>query len=258
MRWNPSRQRVPTRDIQLPHARRESWLFLLYATFFVAAAFATGLLIRHFPLPLGDSRSFLTDLWYVLLFKLVLLLIVPIALHHSLGHRLKELLFGWRPRPASLLWVLAAALAGASLNLQWLSSIRAAAAKSSPLHVVACVGLGTLVALATAGLPEELFFRGILQTRLECALGRLPAVVLTTVFFTAWHLPTRYLLSNGIEGHAGSWMSVAKGTGIPVAIGSLVFCWAWDRFRNLPALVAAHAAADAVPFVAFLLGVAPR
>lgn len=139
-----------------------------------------------------------------------------------------------------------------------LGELHAAVANTSLGLGAARAALGAFIALSTAGLPEELVFRGILQTRLECTLGRVPAIVLTTVAFTAWHLPTRYLLASGIEGHAGSWTSVAIGTGIPIAIVSLVFCWAWDRFRNLPALVATHWGIDALPTIAVLLGVSPH
>jgi len=258
MGWTLSRQRVPTRALGLADARRESWIFLGYAVFFIAASFLTGLLIRRWPLPLGQSRSFLDDLWYVLFFKIFLLLLVPIGLHHLLGHRLRDLFFGWRPTPGALLRLVAAWLAGAFFNLGWMGEIRAAVAATSTGTAVARIGIGSLIALVIAGLPEELVYRGMLQTRLECAYGRLPAIALTTLVFTAWHLPSRYLLASGLDGHAGSWTSVAIGTGIPAAIGSLVLCWAWDRFRNLPALVAFHWGVDAIPIIADFLGVPPH
>jgi CAAX protease family protein len=258
MKWNPFRQRVPTADLALPDARRESRVFVGYALFFIAAAFPTGLLIRRWPIQLGITHSFLNDLWYVVPFKIVLLLIVPVALHHRLGHRLQDLLYGWRPTRGAVTRVVVAFLVGAFINVQWVPDIRAAAAHTPAALVAARVTAGALVALFNAGLPEELMFRGFLQTRLERAYGRLPAICLTTVLFTAWHLPTRYFLASGIEGHAGSWASVAKGTGIPVALAGLVFCLAWDRWRNMPALVAAHWAVDAMWGIADYLGAPPR
>ena len=111
--------------------------------------------------------------------------------------------------------------------------------------------------LFTAGLPEEIVYRGVLQTRLELLWGRLAALVVTALLFTAWHLPSRYLLASGAEGTAGDLGSVLLGTGLPVLVGAVVFGWAWDRWRNLPVLVAVHWGIDVLPSVASFLKLPP-
>jgi hypothetical protein len=81
----------------------------------------------------------------------------------------------------------------------------------------------------------------------------LVAIVATAVLFTAWHLPTRYLLASGVDGTAGDLPSVLTGTGLPTLVVGLLFGWAWDRWRNLPALVAMHWGIDLLPSVASFL-----
>jgi uncharacterized protein len=253
-----TRQRVPTREIALSGVGRESWIFFLYACFFVAVAFPIGLLIRARPLPIWGATAFFDDVWYTVVFKLILLLAVPLLLYRRLGHRFGELLWGWRPGARSLAWVAVAFAAGASLNLNYVAEIRAAALALPGWEAASRIALGAVLALLMAGLPEEVVYRGILQTRLECSLGRIGGILVTALLFTAWHLPTRYFLAAGIEGRAGDWLSVVIGTGAPVGVAALIFGWAWDRFRNLPALIAAHWAVDLLPSVASLLRLPPH
>ncbi|MGH9258907.1 MAG: CPBP family intramembrane glutamic endopeptidase, partial [Acidimicrobiales bacterium] len=144
--------------------------------------------------------------------------------------------------------------AGFCLNLGHLSAIRAAAEALPAAGAAARIGLGVALPLFMAGLPEEVFFRGILQSRLEVTAGRAVAIPLTALLFTAWHLPTRYLLAQGVEGRAGDLGSVLLGTGVPVLLVGLVFGLAWDRYRNLPTLIAAHWGVDTLPAVRGLLG----
>ena len=116
-------------------------------------------------------------------------------------------------------------------------------------------GVGALLPLFIAGIPEEVVYRGILQTRLERLLGRLWAILITALLFTAWHLPTRFLLSRGVEGTAGNLGSVLLGTGVPVLIIGLLLGIVWDRYRNLPSLIAFHWGVDTLPTMLAMLGV---
>ena len=75
----------------------------------------------------------------------------------------------------------------------------------------------------------------------------------TAVLFTAWHLPPRYVNATGAEGTAGDLPSVLLGTGLPVLAVAFILGWAWDRWRNLPALVMLHWGVDTLPSVASLL-----
>jgi uncharacterized protein len=126
-----------------------------------------------------------------------------------------------------------------------------------PVEAVLRVAVGWVLPLFCAGLPEEIVYRWGLQTRLERAWGRPLAIAITAVLFTAWHLPTRYLLASGAEGTAGDLGSVLLGTGLPVLLVGLIFGWAWDRWRNLPALVFLHWGIDTLPSVASFLHIVP-
>jgi membrane protease YdiL (CAAX protease family) len=107
--------------------------------------------------------------------------------------------------------------------------------------------IGIVLPFIIAGLPEELFFRGFLQTRLEKLWNAPVAIFVSGVLFTAWHLPSRYFLASGIEGSAGDLSSVLLGTGVPVFVVSVFFGWHWARYRNLPLLILVHWAIDILP-----------
>jgi membrane protease YdiL (CAAX protease family) len=87
---------------------------------------------------------------------------------------------------------------------------------------------------------------------------RLVAIAVTALLFTAWHIPPRLALAAGVEGRAGDLPSVLIGTGAPVLVVALVLGVAWDRWRNLPALVAVHWGIDLLPIVGSLLQIPPK
>ena len=247
-------QRVPVVRMPRPDEGRDALLWTGFALFYAALAVLTGLLIRAHPVPLWGSGRFTEDAWYVFGFKLMALLVLPAALLLLRGYGRSDLLPCWRWRWRLLLSFPLVFVIGIALNLGHLSGIRHALQGGGAGLLVVVVGAACLP-LFTAALPEELVFRALLQTRLEACLGRWAAIGLSALLFTAWHLPTRYLLSEGVEGSAGDLGSVLAGTGLPVLIVGLVFGWAWDRWRSLPHLVLAHWAVDLLTSVSSLLGV---
>jgi membrane protease YdiL (CAAX protease family) len=115
--------------------------------------------------------------------------------------------------------------------------------------------IGILLPLLIAGLPEELFFRGMLQTRLEKRWNTTVAILVSGILFTAWHLPSRFFLASGVEGQAGDLASVILGTGVPVLLVSLFFGWHWARYRNIPLLICTHWAIDILPSLSSFFGI---
>jgi|SRR5450759_4057077 len=109
--------------------------------------------------------------------------------------------------------------------------------------------------LFTAALPEEIVYRGLLQTRLEATTPAPIAILVSAVLFTAWHLPSRYLLASGVEGRGGDLSSVVLGTGVPAFIVGLVFGVLWYRYRRLMPLITAHWGIDLLPGLSSLLGI---
>ncbi|MGH7674863.1 MAG: hypothetical protein ACREMV_06275 [Gemmatimonadales bacterium] len=149
MRW----QRVPTRDLPIREPARETRWALGYALFYSAAAAGVGLLIRAAPAPLWGARMLTLDLWYIVLFKICLLLVVPAVAFYRLGYRAADLLMGWdrlRWRGARLALAYAA---GFCLNLGHLSAIHAAAAAVPAAEAAARIGLGVAFPPFMAGLP---------------------------------------------------------------------------------------------------------
>lgn len=248
-----TRQRVPTAALRFSDLAGETRWLLGFTLLYVLASFATGLAIARYPMPIWGATDFLQDAWYAVVFKFGLLLVVPVWVFARRGYRARDLAFGWRASPRSLAVVVACYALGVVVNLGRLNEIHAAFAAHPPVEACARAGIGMSLAFLQAGLPEEIVYRGLLQTRLEAARGRAMAIAVSVALFVAWHLPTRFLLAHGVEGEAGNAMSVVLGTGAPVGLVGLMLALAWDRHRNLPALIAAHGGIDTIPIVASML-----
>lgn len=248
-----SRQRLPAADIVIHNPERELRAALVFSVAYVVAAVVTGLAMRAWPHPLFGATYLTSDFSYVVFLKIGLLLVVPAIAIHRAGYGVGALTLGWRATPGAMARVGALFALGVLINGSKLPAISVAAGALAPSEAALRIAFGALLVLFTAALPEELVYRWALQTRIERLWGRLPAILLAAVLFTAWHLPTRYLLASGAEGRAGDLASVLVGTGLPVLIVGLIFGWAWDRWRNLSALVALHWGIDTLPSVASLL-----
>lgn len=252
LRWF-TRQRVPTAELKFFDLAGETRWLLWFSVAYVGVAFAIGFAIQHRPLPIWGATDFLQDFWYTIVFKIGLLLVLPIWEFRRRGYRVADLLYGWKLTPRSGLVLVLCFATGIFINIGRLNELRTAWALHAPAEAVARVGLGVTFAFLNAGFPEEIVYRGLLQSRLEQSWVRPAAIVVSVALFVAWHLPTRFLLAHGIEGEAGDFGSVLLGTGVPVGIVGLVFALMWDRHRNLPALIAIHGGIDTIPIVASML-----
>jgi membrane protease YdiL (CAAX protease family) len=250
-------QRVSVHEFRIKRPKTETAIVSAYAVFYIFAAVIIGYLIKHRPLPILNSASFITDVWYALVFKIGLLLIVPVIWFFLQGYHIQDLLPDWKLQLKSAMWIIVAYMAGLSLNLLQghFDYISEAATHFSAGNLALRIALGVVLPLFMAGIPEEVVYRGGLQTRLELLFGRVAAICITVLLFTAWHLPTRFLLSQGVEGRAGDLGSVLLGTGVPVLMVGLIFGLLWDRYRSLPSLIAFHWGIDTLPTVISLLGV---
>ena len=77
----------------------------------------------------------------------------------------------------------------------------------------------------------------------------------SALLFAAWHIPSRYLLANGSEGHAGNLGSVLWNTGAPVFLVGVVLGLLWDRHRRLLPLIALHWGIDTLPLAGGMIGI---
>ena len=241
-------QRVPAGQIQFKELKSETSLLFVYAIVYIISAYVIGQLIINFPMPLLGATDFIQDFWYSVIFKIILLLLIPGLIYfYRWGYRYKDLLYGLRPTFKNISATIAFGLSGFLLNANHLQRIENVLNnfEDAPLRLA----LGILMPLFVAAIPEELFFRAFLQTRLEKNQNRLIAILISTLLFTLWHLPSRYLLSTGTEGHAGDWISVIIHTGIPVFFVGLFFALHWSRYRNIIFLIAVHWSIDILPSV---------
>jgi uncharacterized protein len=241
-------QRIPAKTINYRKLDNEILILLSYAIFYIIAAYFTGLAILNFPSPILGAVDFNQDIWYSIVFKIFLLLIFPSVIFFFIWkYELKDLLLGLKPSVKNISATVLMVAIGFLLNSSKLKPIQENFSNfpDAPLRLI----MGIMMPLFTTGIPEELFFRGYLQTRLEKKWNRLAAILVSTVLFAAWHLPSRFLLANGSEGQAGDWGSVVIHTGIPVFIVGLVFSLHWSRYRNIVLLVLTHWAIDILPSV---------
>jgi uncharacterized protein len=89
-----------------------------------------------------------------------------------------------------------------------------------------------LVTFLLVAIPEELFFRGILQNLLETRLGRRPALLLTALLFGLAHFN---------KGATFNWRYV-----LLAAVAGFFYGRAWHARRQLLASVLTHTAVDVV------------
>ena len=244
-------QAVPIDRMRIAAPAREARELVALALGCSIVAAAVALAIARWPLPLYSGADFTADAWYVVGFKLVYMLGVPLAWLRWRGYRLAEVLGPWRPSARTWAGIAVALAAGLALNLQHLAAIRDLLASGAPASRVV---LGLLLPLVAAAIPEELAFRVLLQTRLEKVAGRLGAIGLSTLLFALWHVPSRLLLARGVEGRAGDLGSVLAGTALPVFVVGLVLAAIWDRWRSVTVIVALHFAIDVLPALRHALG----
>jgi uncharacterized protein len=241
-------QRVRADEIQFRKLDTEIYILMWFAVLYILCGYILGLVIVHFPLPILGATQFNQDVWYSIVFKILLLLVIPYLLYFIWWkYELKDLLLGIKATKKNVIATLVMVCIGFFLNAGHLEKIQQSLSLFSDAR--ARLTLGIIMPLLTAAIPEEFYFRGYLQTRLEKKWNRLTAILVSTFLFTAWHLPSRYLLSKGVEGQAGDWLEVIVHTGIPVFIVGTFFALHWSRYRNIVLLVLTHWAIDILPSV---------
>lgn len=114
-------------------------------------------------------------------------------------------------------------------------------------NVVWMFPLAFILLFFTAGFTEEWFFRGVLQTRLSGALGsKFWAIILTSIAFSAYHVPYLYFLQNRpFTGDLGASISAAFVDGM---LGGVILGAVYEKSKNnLLAVILVHAMIDILP-----------
>ena len=119
----------------------------------------------------------------------------------------------------------------------------------APSVVPLLLGFSLVSNFVTAGLAEEIFYRALLQTRLEFLLGRWGGIFAASMLFAALHLPARY--DQIWQGRTGSpALDFALALAAVVAfqgVFGLFVGYLWSRYRNLAVNVLMHTAVNVVP-----------
>jgi len=249
-----TRRKFTVPDMRNLHPRTELPFLFAYSLLYIVFSACTGLLILHRPLDIFGIHDFLLDAWYFLVFKISFLLLIPAFIFWRLGYRLRDL----EPRGITgkdFVWCIPAYAIGFAINGNRILEIQEQVHSGKMNIAWIRIILGLLIALFNAGIPEEFFYRGWLQTRIDQRFGRPIAVLATAILFTAWHIPSRYFLAYGSEGQAGDLRSVLLQTGLPVFIVALILGLLWDRYRRLLPLIALHWGIDTLPLISGMLGI---
>ena len=101
-----------------------------------------------------------------------------------------------------------------------------------------------LYTFLTASVLEEIFYRVILQTRLEARWGRWPAITATALLFTAMHVH-RYADGSFVD---VTLLILTSNGGLGLFAGYL-----WSRYRNVWALIVVHGAINALGLLPLFL-----
>ena len=125
-----------------------------------------------------------------------------------------------------------------------------------PLQAVVIIPVSFLLLLFTAGFTEEVFFRGILQSRLARVMkSEMRSCLITAFFFGLYHLPYAYFSADwSPHGNLG-WALASVITDQTIA--GLILGVLWMRTRNLGSSILLHTLIDllpAMPVLHFTIG----
>lgn len=196
---------------------------------------------------LPGVRSPIVSIDYTLLDKVALLLLPSLLLASRLGNVRRQL--GLRGVRETWRWtgplLPAAALVGAMGLVTF---------ATRPVYSPAVLGAALLIGLVQGGFPEEVFYRCLLQTRLELLLGSVAGIGITSLLFGFRHLPTLFLyVWLGTTGSVGHDLALATACvfAYHAVLGVLYGCL-WTRYRNAWANITAHTLFDTLAFLPLL------
>jgi membrane protease YdiL (CAAX protease family) len=249
-----TKERVEIDEIEIFDPSMELKVLLTYSLIFIGLVGTFALVQKAYPLPILNAASFTDDVWYLLFSKFIFLLIVPILLWRYLGYSIKSLFEFKSSKLTNLKYLLISLAAGIFLNQSHLPKIFSELQHLDE-SLVLSVFLALIIPFFTAALPEELFYRVMLQTRIEKKFGWLVSILVSSLLFSLFHFPSRFVLASGVDGTAGDFTSVLIGTLLPSFVLGIVFGFLWNRYRNIYLLLALHYGIDLLPSISSQLGI---
>jgi len=215
-----------------------------------AAAYFTVYLALSFLSPGSEVRHYLT------LVALPLALVVLLRAGDPIARRHGPVLGSFGLRRGNLKTGLVPAVAlGLAIGLFQLTQRRAGPELWELIRTGKALYVFPIAAafgLLTAGLTEEFFFRGFLQTRIEWLTGSpWMAVLLVTLAFGLYHVPYAYL--NPDWPTAGDLPGALRLGLVEGGLGGFILGGAYVLFkRNLLACIVLHGMIDAVPIMTMI------
>lgn len=224
-RWVPPKLATidPLAGIERPRLRRETWVLAGAALAFpalVVAAMAARL-----------SR----DAVYSPV-KVLMLLVIPLLACRT-----------YRAGGAKARWTIpldrTRVLAPIVPVVAWIVLARLGPLAPPPASVASLpdpvtVAVVSLITLLTAGVLEEVFYRGFLQTRLESLVGRWPAIATSSTLFAAMHIASHVHVDT---------LTVDLATIVAVqGTFGVMQGYLWSRYRNIWAPIAIHVAVNLI------------
>jgi membrane protease YdiL (CAAX protease family) len=208
-------------------------------------------------LPAGWTNSQQIKFFVTLTKKLFVFVVIPFAIFRfCFGYRLRD--FGIQRQGLRALCgnhlLVVLAVGGAFLAFQYFVSGGGAAFRRE--HFTAfqlLVGLPFCFVwlLLEAGLVEEFFFRGLVQSQLAAAFkSEVSGIVLMSVIFGLAHAPGFIFRHAGeLEGlgPSPSALDAVAYSIVVLAVSGITFGVIWARTKNLFALMLVHAAGDLLP-----------
>ncbi|MFW9966098.1 MAG: lysostaphin resistance A-like protein [Candidatus Thorarchaeota archaeon] len=187
-------------------------------------------------------------------------------LRYSQGFSISELGFTRGTRRNVIVSIIITALYGVLVFVQfgyweWLgfTSLVDLMPGSDPLVLVPIAFLfGGAFAMIAAALPEELVFRGVLQSYFAERNGRLMGLLIASLIFGLFHILVNTFLYQSFYGSAITplvFMSALAHTFLLQAQGGLIFGLAWERTRSMLLPVMLHTIHNAVELLPFYVGV---
>jgi membrane protease YdiL (CAAX protease family) len=120
-----------------------------------------------------------------------------------------------------------------------------------PLQALFIIPVSFLLLLFTAGFTEEMFFRGILQSRLAKVMkSEMRSCLITAFLFGLYHLPYAYFLSDWPTHGNFTWAIASVMT--EQMIAGLILGVLWMRTRNLTSSILLHTLIDLLPAMTML------
>jgi len=234
----------------------EMWL-LLGCLIGVTLYLVWGTALSEMLVPPSWLASPRVKFFVVLTRKLIVFVVIPFVLFRTIfGYRWSDFgiqFAGLRALAGNHLLVVVV-LSGLILLFQYFAGAGAAPIRRGEFHASQLV-LGLPLCFAwlfvEAGLVEEFFFRGLLQTRLAVWFkSEISSVALMSLLFGLAHAPGFILRRAGLAeaiGENPSPLDAVAYAIVVLSVSGIFFGIVWARTRNLFAVMFIHAATDLLP-----------